>query len=126
MGMTVIRGGDVPPAVLSSPLISGDVSIQKLIDEQVDGNVAQCVVAMVNFAPGSRNTLHSHTTAQILVVTDGTGIVATEDEEVTVTPGTVIFIPAGTRHWHGATADSAFSHLSITLQAAQTRAAPAI
>ena len=38
---------------------------------------------------------------------------ATETEEVVVTPGTIIFIPAGENHWHGATRDSAFAHIAI-------------
>ena len=38
---------------------------------------------------------------------------ATENKEVTVTPGTIIFIPAGEKHWHGATRDSAFSRIAV-------------
>ncbi len=30
-----------------------------------------------------------------------------------MTPGTVIEIPAGVKHWHGAAADSWFSHLAF-------------
>ena len=57
---------------------------------------------------------HTHTNPQILYVIQGTGIVATEEEEIRVTPGTLILIPPGENHWHGATKDSAFSHISIT------------
>ncbi len=69
---------------------------------------------MINFAPGARNIFHTHTSDQILYVTSGEGIVATETEEVVVRPGVTIFIPAGEKHWHGATKDSAFSHISLT------------
>ena len=31
-----------------------------------------------------------------------------------VTEGDLIHIPAGEKHWHGATKDSAFSHISLT------------
>lgn len=34
-------------------------------------------------------------------------------EAVELTPGTVINIPAEVKHWHGAAADSWFSHLAI-------------
>jgi len=68
----------------------------------------------VNFSPGAVNVFHTHTSDQILYVTEGKGIVATENEEVTVTPGTIIFIPAGERHWHGATKETAFSHIFIS------------
>ncbi len=34
-------------------------------------------------------------------------------EAVEILPGTVINIPANVKHWHGAAADSWFSHLAI-------------
>ena len=48
---------------------------------------------------------------QVLIVTKGKGIVATEKEQVAVGPGDVIFIPAGEKHWHGAADGMTFSHL---------------
>ena len=68
---------------------------------------------MVHFSRGAVNVFHTHTFDPVLYVTEGTGMVATENEEVTVTPGTVILIPAGESHWHGATKDSVFSHIAI-------------
>jgi len=68
----------------------------------------------VNFSPGARTVFHTHTHPQILYVTKGKGIVATEKEEVVVGPGTLVLFPAGENHWHGATKDSEFSHISIT------------
>jgi quercetin dioxygenase-like cupin family protein len=38
-------------------------------------------VVMVSFAPGARNKLHTHSTEQILIVTEGKGIIATKDQE---------------------------------------------
>ena len=43
----------------------------------------------------------------------GKGILATEEEERVVTEGDVILIPAGEKHWHGATSDSEFSHIYV-------------
>lgn len=71
---------------------------------------------MVKFAPGARNKLHTHSTEQILVVTEGRGIVATKDQEHIVKPGMIAFISPGEEHWHGATNDSSFAHLSIISQ----------
>ena len=70
-------------------------------------------IAVINFSPGATTVFHTHTFNQTLYVTKGKGIVATEKEEITVTPGTFIFIPAGENHWHGATKDTAFSHIAI-------------
>lgn len=68
----------------------------------------------VTFKAGARNRLHSHTTDQILIVTGGLGIVATESEEREIAAGDVAFIPAGERHWHGARPGHDLTHWAIT------------
>lgn len=79
----------------------------------IAGKPGQIRVIQVNFSPGARNIMHSHTFDQVLYVTSGMGILANAQGENHVTPGTVIMIPAGERHWHGATQDSAFSHIAV-------------
>jgi quercetin dioxygenase-like cupin family protein len=71
-------------------------------------------VNIVNFGKGVRNKFHAHDSEQILIVTAGKGIVATEEEERVVTEDDVVLIPAGEKHWHGATTDSEFSHIYVT------------
>jgi quercetin dioxygenase-like cupin family protein len=71
-------------------------------------------VAQVKFAPGARNKFHTHSNGQILYVTEGKGIVATENREYIVTPGTLIFISPNEVHRHGATKESEFSHIYIS------------
>ena len=68
---------------------------------------------LVTFPPGSKLHYHTHTFEQILYVTEGKGIVGTHDQEFTVTPGTIVYIPPGEVHWHGATKDSSFSHICL-------------
>lgn len=81
-----------------------------------EGNVA---VSNVTFEPGCRNNWHVHHGAagggdQILLCTAGSGwYQAWEDEPVSLTPGTAVRVPAGTKHWHGAKADSWFSHVAF-------------
>ncbi len=108
--MKVVRISDIEAQESTSKIFKGKVSIQGIIGESED----ELRAAVVNFSPGAVNVFHTHTFNQILYVTKGTGIVATESEEVTVTPGTFIFIPAGEKHWHGATKDAAFSHIFIS------------
>ena len=67
----------------------------------------------VTFRAGARNKLHTHTTDQILIVTAGEGIVATEHEEQPVRAGDVAYIPAGERHWHGAKPGADMTHLAV-------------
>ena len=90
------------------PLIGGDVS------NDYNFNI-------VRFGAGAKTKLHTHTADQILFVTEGTGIVSTEDERVSVSEGDTIFIPAGERHSHGATPDSDFAHISLQTPASETQ-----
>ncbi|MFQ6122193.1 MAG: cupin domain-containing protein [Dehalococcoidales bacterium] len=107
--MKIVKIGDVKAEESTSKIFRGKASIQSIIGESED----ELRVIVVNFSPGSVNVFHTHTFDQVLYVTEGTGIVATENEEAIVTPGTIIFIPAGEKHWHGATKDSAFSHIAV-------------
>jgi quercetin dioxygenase-like cupin family protein len=90
-------------------LFFGKVERQYLVPRGTAG----LVVAMVKFDRGAGNRMHAHTGEQVLVVTEGNGVVATETGEQIVTPGTIVYIPANEMHSHGATKDSAFAHLSI-------------
>ncbi|MBM3934515.1 MAG: cupin domain-containing protein [SAR202 cluster bacterium] len=69
---------------------------------------------MVNFGAGARNKFHVHTSDQVLYVTSGRGIIATEASQTEIAEGGTVFIPAGEKHWHGATSASDFSHISLT------------
>lgn len=79
------------------------------------------VMSMVHFPVGVRNKLHTHTSDQILIVTHGAGIVATGDQELAVGSGDMVCVPAEVEHWHGASAASDFTHLSIVAANTQTR-----
>lgn len=51
---------------------------------------------------------------QMLICVGGRGYAQTERQEpVAMTPGTVVHIPANTKHWHGAAPGSWFSHIAI-------------
>src|ERR1051325_5518687 len=91
----------------TSGIFIGQVSRQALHANE------QYSVAEVAFAPGGRTKWHTHTFHQVLVITEGRGVVATEEEERHVTPGDVLYIPPSTRHWHGAEPDAAMAHLSL-------------
>lgn len=70
---------------------------------------------LVQFTPGARSAWHTHPAGQTLVVTEGMGWVQQEGgEKIEIRPGDVIRTPPGAKHWHGATAGSAVSHIAIT------------
>ena len=78
----------------------------------------QVPVFNVTFEPGCRNNWHIHRASagggQLLLCVGGRGWYQEWGKEaVEMTPGTVVNIPANVKHWHGAAADSWFSHLAI-------------
>ena len=108
--MKVVKMSQVAKEPFLNPIFTGpDVTRQTLLPDSKDFNVN-----IVNFGKGVRNKLHTHDSEQILIVTAGKGIVATEKEQKTVTVGDVILFSARERHWHGARGDSEFSHIYVT------------
>ena len=81
-------------------------------------STTQVPVFNVTFEPGCRNNWHVHHATkgggQMLLCVGGRGWYQEWGKEaVEMTPGTVVNIPANVKHWHGAAADSWFSHLAI-------------
>ena len=75
-------------------------------------------LANITFEPACRNNWHIHHAqkdgGQILICTSGEGWYQEEGKEaISLTPGTVITIPAEVKHWHGAKKDSWFSHIAV-------------
>ncbi len=88
---------------------------------------AKCPVFLANvtFEPGCRNHWHIHHAkeggGQILICTAGEGWYQEVGKEaVSLVPGTVITIPPEVKHWHGAKADSWFSHISVEVPGEET------
>ena len=72
----------------------------------------------VTFEPGCRNNWHVHRAdeggGQILVCVAGRGWYQAWGEPARLlTPGDVVNIPAGVKHWHGAVKDGWMSHLAV-------------
>ena len=75
-------------------------------------------IANVTFEPGCRNNWHVHHAlsggGQLLLCVDGQGWYQEWGKPArALNPGDVVVIPAGVKHWHGAAADSWFTHLAI-------------
>ncbi|HJA98046.1 MAG TPA: carboxymuconolactone decarboxylase family protein [Candidatus Alistipes avicola] len=85
----------------------------------------QVNVANVTFEPGCRNNWHIHKATrgggQVLIGVAGRGWYQEEGKPaVEIHPGTVIHIPAGVKHWHGAASDSWFAHLAFEISGENT------
>lgn len=73
-----------------------------------------CTVGNVTFAPGVRNSWHSHPGGQILLCTSGEGRYQEKGKPIQVLrPGDVVKIAPNVVHWHGASPDSKFTHIAI-------------
>ena len=70
--------------------------------------------ASVTFEPGARTAWHTHPLGQTLIVTAGCGWAQREGGPVEeIRPGDVVWFPPGEKHWHGATATTAMTHIAI-------------
>lgn len=112
--MDVKRLSEQEATEANGPVFETQVHKKEGFSEDFDDKTLS--VSEVVFAPGERTNFHTHTIRQILYVTGGAGIVATESEEVPVSEGDLISIPAEERHWHGATESDEFRHLSIVIR----------
>ena len=90
--------------------LTGNITTQPIIGTDLS---RRFLIKQVNFARGEKNRFHSHSIEQILVATEGKGIAITEKEGVALTPGDIVFIPAGEKHRHGAAEGNTFSSLVI-------------
>ncbi|MCU5774088.1 cupin domain-containing protein [Erwiniaceae bacterium BAC15a-03b] len=70
--------------------------------------------ATVSFQPGARTAWHTHPLGQTLIVLEGEGLVQEWGKAAQViTTGDIVWIRPGVKHWHGAAASSAMTHLAI-------------
>ncbi len=92
---------------------TGDAWVQMLVADT--DNTFNTSVYDVIFAPGTRNYWHSHPGGQLLLVTSGEGYYQEKGQPVRLLKkGDVVEIKPDVIHWHGATADSEFTHIGIT------------
>jgi quercetin dioxygenase-like cupin family protein len=71
----------------------------------------------VTFEPGARTAWHSHPLGQTSIVTAGCGWAQRWGGPVEeIRPGDVVWFPPGEKHWHGATATTATTHIAIQEQ----------
>lgn len=80
-----------------------------------DDRTFNTVIGNVIFEPGARNNWHTHPGGQILIATDGVGYYQEKGKPIQLLhKGDVITIPPDLEHWHGASPDSAFTHIAIS------------
>ncbi|MCJ2057700.1 cupin domain-containing protein [Methylobacterium sp. J-048] len=109
--MEIKRSGSQPSGPGPADWFSGTVRIDPLFSAPDPARVAG---AHVTFEPGARTNWHTHPLGQTLIVTFGRGSVQREGGPVQeIAAGDVVWFEPGEKHWHGATATTAMSHIAI-------------
>jgi 4-carboxymuconolactone decarboxylase len=110
--LVVSRAGSRPVRPAPPQNFTGAVQVEMLFDA-VDPSHASG--GTVTFEPGARTAWHSHPRGQVLVITAGVGRVQRWGDPIEdVRAGDVVRIPAGQKHWHGASPQAAMTHLAIS------------
>lgn len=109
--MKITRAGSAPSNPGPEETFTGTVRIEMMFQAEDPGRVAG---AHVTFEPGARTAWHTHPAGQTLIVTQGRGRVQREGGPIEeITQGDIVWFPAGEKHWHGASPDTAMGHIAI-------------
>ncbi len=112
--MDVQRNGSQPSGKGPAEYFTGTVRVDPLFQAP---DPARVLGANVTFEPGARTAWHTHPLGQTLIVTAGCGSVQRWGGSVEeIRPSDVIWIPPGEKHWHGAAATTAMTHIAIVEQ----------
>jgi quercetin dioxygenase-like cupin family protein len=110
----VSRNDSLESKKASGDYFTGAVQVQELFPADDPSRTSG---GKVTFEPGARSAWHTHPLGQILIVTDGTGWVQQWGGPIQeIRKGDVVRIPAGVKHWHGATPTTAMTHIAIQEQ----------
>jgi quercetin dioxygenase-like cupin family protein len=109
--MKIIRSGAIPSMKGPEDWFTGTVRIDSMFSAEAPGRMS---TAHVTFELGARTAWHTHPAGQTLIITFGSGWVQREHGPVeVVNQGDIVWFPAGEKHWHGAGAETAMSHIAI-------------
>ncbi|MDU6924181.1 cupin domain-containing protein [Franconibacter helveticus] len=109
--MKIIRSGSQPSAQGAEQWFTGRVRIDSPFQATEPARVGG---ATVTFEPGARTAWHTHPLGQTLIITQGRGWLQKWGEEIVeMNQGDIVWIPPEVKHWHGATPDTAMTHIAI-------------
>ncbi|HUX52553.1 MAG TPA: cupin domain-containing protein [Spirochaetia bacterium] len=109
--MKITRVGSQPSGKGPGEWFTGNVRVDYLFAAE---EPARAAGANVTFEPGARTAWHTHPLGQILIVTSGFGLVQRDGGPIEeIRPGDVVHFEPDEKHWHGASSDTAMSHIAI-------------
>jgi len=112
--MEIKRSGSQPSSKGPAEYFTGTVRIDPQFNPPAP---AHAFGASVTFEPAARTAWHTHPLGQTLIVTAGGGRAQRWGGPIEeIRPGDVIWFAPGEKHWHGATATTAMTHIAIQEQ----------
>jgi quercetin dioxygenase-like cupin family protein len=109
--MEIQRAGSKPSGKGPAEYFTGTVRVDPLFSAP---EPARAVGAHVTFEPRARTAWHTHPLGQTLIVTSGRGRMQRWDGPIEeIYPGDVIWFAPGEKHWHGASPETAMTHIAI-------------
>jgi quercetin dioxygenase-like cupin family protein len=109
--MEIKRNGSQPSGTGPADYFTGTVRIDSPFKGSAPARVGG---AVVTFEPCARTAWHTHPLGQTLIVTAGCGSAQRWGGPIEeIRPGDVVWFEPGEKHWHGATATTAMTHIAI-------------
>jgi quercetin dioxygenase-like cupin family protein len=109
--MKIVRAGSLASAKGPPEYFTGTVRIDAPFSGEDPARVGG---ATVTFEPGARTAWHTHPLGQTLIVVSGLGWVQREGGAIEeIRPGDIVWFAPGEKHWHGATPNTAMTHIAI-------------
>lgn len=109
--MEIIKNGTQASVKGPEDWFTGAVRLDPLFSKK---EATKAAGTLVTFEAGARTAWHTHPAGQTLIVVSGLGWVQREGGTVKeIQPGDVVYFEPNEKHWHGATANKAMSHIAI-------------
>jgi quercetin dioxygenase-like cupin family protein len=109
--MEIKPAGSRPSLRAPAEYFTGVVRQDPLMDAPEPARVR---AVSVTFEPGARTAWHTHPLGQTLIVTSGRGLAQSWGGEIKeIRAGDTLWFSPGEKHWHGATPETAMSHIAI-------------
>jgi quercetin dioxygenase-like cupin family protein len=111
--MKLFGAADVPFEPVDPRNFVGHARVKRLSLVEGDQPV---VVYLVDFEPGGRTNWHTHSASQLLLVTEGRGLLQKWGEPVReIGAGDAVAIEPNEKHWHGAAAGTKMAHFAVNV-----------
>lgn len=109
--MKIQRAGSQPSSKGPAEWFTGTVRIDPLYGVEAPSAMAGNIVT---FEPGARTAWHTHPLGQTIIITAGRGLVQRVGGPIEVVlPGDVVRFAPAEKHWHGASGETAMTHIAI-------------